>query len=76
MHSEWSGEEYEVLLRYVADQQSKVKNKRSDDGDEDDKDAKYTRNWYTPWKKTKINQGTKKACHPIRHFDRNADGPE
>jgi len=61
--SEWSGEEYEVLLRYVADQQSKIKNKKGDEGDGDGEDHKYTRNWYTFWKKTKVEQGIKNVCY-------------
>ena len=50
---EYQGEEYEVLLRYVADEQGKIKNRRSDD-DGDKEKVQYTRNWYTPWKKTPV----------------------
>ncbi len=57
--AEYAGEEYEVLLRYVAEEQNKLKNKRKDDGGGDDKDAKYTRKWYSPWKKTKVQEGMK-----------------
>lgn len=63
--AEYQGEEYEVLLRYVQDEQAKLKNKRTDDDDGDDKNAKYTRKWYTPWKKTKVEQGMKRVS-PFR----------
>ncbi|KAK8854504.1 plasma-membrane proton-efflux P-type ATPase [Kwoniella newhampshirensis] len=56
----YEGEEYDVLLRFVADQQQKLKNKKDDDGEDDEKDVKYTRKWYAPWKKTKVNTAGKK----------------
>ncbi|WVR09316.1 plasma-membrane proton-efflux P-type ATPase [Kwoniella sp. DSM 27419] len=57
----YQGEEYDVLLRYVEDQKNKLKNKKDDDDDGDEKDVKYTRKWYSPWKKVKVEQGTKKV---------------
>jgi H+-transporting ATPase len=55
--TEYEGEEYDVLLRYVAEQDEKLKNKKkSGDDDEENEDegkAKYKRVWYMPWKKVK-----------------------
>ena len=59
---EWEGEEYDVLLRYVDDQASKIKTHGGQqDDDDDDKKTKYTRKWYAPWKKTKVDGGSKKV---------------
>jgi len=65
----YEGEEYDVLLRYVEDQKSKIK-KGGDDTEEDDKDVKYTRKWYTPWKKTKISTAPKKVPQEWLETDR------
>ncbi|WVQ74168.1 plasma-membrane proton-efflux P-type ATPase [Cryptococcus sp. DSM 104548] len=56
----YQGEEYDVLLKYVADQAERIKNKGNDD-DEDEEDAQYVRKWYTPWKKTKVETQGKKV---------------
>ncbi|ORY32156.1 putative hydrogen-exporting ATPase [Naematelia encephala] len=56
----YEGDEYDVLLRYVADQQAKLKARRGGN-DEEEKDVKYIRKWYTPWKKTKVEAAEKKA---------------
>lgn len=55
-----------MLLKYVADQQEKIKKGGDDDGKEEEEDVKYVRKWYTPWKKTKIQTGGKKVSsqHP------------
>ncbi|WWC90371.1 plasma-membrane proton-efflux P-type ATPase [Kwoniella dendrophila CBS 6074] len=66
----YEGEEYDVLLRYVEDQKQKLKNKKNDDDDEDEKDVKYTRKWYAPWKKTKVESGTKKVPQEWLETDR------
>lgn len=57
-----------MLLKYVADQQEKIKKGGDDDGKEDEENVKYVRKWYTPWKKTKIQTGGKKVSsqHPPR----------
>jgi H+-transporting ATPase len=56
----YEGEEYDVLLRYVEDEKAKL-SKRGNEQEEDEKDVKYTRKWYTPWKKTKISTAAKKV---------------
>jgi len=44
-----------VLLQYVADQSKKRAQTSDENGDdEDDKDVKYVRKWYAPWKKVKV----------------------
>lgn len=55
-----------MLLKYVADQQEKIKKGGDDDGKEEEENVKYVRKWYTPWKKTKIQTGGKKvrSQHP------------
>ena len=58
---EWDGEEYDVLLRYVADQSEKLKIKKDDDDEDDDEHHKYVRKWYMPWKKTRVDQKVKKV---------------
>ncbi|WVW85256.1 plasma-membrane proton-efflux P-type ATPase [Kwoniella bestiolae CBS 10118] len=66
----YEGEEYDVLLRYVEEQKQRLKNKKDDDGDDDDKNAKYVRKWYAPWKKTKVESGTKKVPQEWLETDR------
>lgn len=50
-----------MLLKYVADQQEKIKKGGDDEGKEDEENVKYIRKWYTPWKKTKVETGGKKV---------------
>ncbi|WWC93239.1 plasma-membrane proton-efflux P-type ATPase [Kwoniella sp. B9012] len=66
----YEGEEYDVLLRYVEEQKQKLKNKKGDDDEDDDKNAKYVRKWYAPWKKTKVESGTKKVPQEWLETDR------
>ncbi|WWC63631.1 plasma-membrane proton-efflux P-type ATPase [Kwoniella dejecticola CBS 10117] len=66
----WDGEEYDVLLRYVEDQKQKLKNKKDDDGEDDEKNAKYVRKWYAPWRKTKVDSGPKKVPSEWLETDR------
>ncbi|KAK4685145.1 H+-transporting ATPase, partial [Tremellales sp. Uapishka_1] len=56
----YDGEEYESLLRYVADQQEALKNKSDEPEKEDDENTKYTRKWYSPWKKVKVEDDSAK----------------
>ncbi|EIW68325.1 hypothetical protein TREMEDRAFT_44712 [Tremella mesenterica DSM 1558] len=56
----YEGEEYQSLLLYVEDQAKILKEKENKGDDDDDKDAKYVRKWYTPWKKTKIESTVKR----------------
>lgn len=49
----YEGEEYDVLLRYAADEANKLRKSRGDEGQDDDEDHKYSRVWYAPWKKVK-----------------------
>jgi H+-transporting ATPase len=67
---EYQGEEYEVLLRYVKEQQEKLKNKGNDNGEDEDKDAKYIRKWYMPWKKVKVDSGKRKVPQEWLDTDR------
>ncbi len=55
----YDGEEYEALLRFVDDQSKQVKKGDDDDGEEEE--AHYTRKWYAPWKKTKVESTSKKV---------------
>ena len=63
--AEYEGEEYDVLLRYVAEQGEALKNKKeSGDDDEESEDegkGKYKRIWYMPWKKVKQDQKAAKV---------------
>lgn len=46
-----NGDEYDILLRFAADEAAKLEH-----GDEDgdgEEDVQYTRPWYAPWKKVK-----------------------
>ncbi|WVQ79755.1 plasma-membrane proton-efflux P-type ATPase [Cryptococcus sp. DSM 104549] len=66
----YQGEEYDVLLKYVADEQQKQKNKKDDDGGEEEEDVKYVRKWYMPWKKTKVDTGSKRIPSEWLETDR------
>ena len=59
--AEYEGDEYEVLLRFVSEQAEKIKRKGGDD-DEEEEEAKYTRKWYMPWKKVRVENTNKKVC--------------
>ncbi|KAI5474748.1 plasma-membrane proton-e [Pseudohyphozyma bogoriensis] len=48
-----NGDEYEILLRYVADEEQKEKDKQGADDDEDE-GGEDKRVWYMPWKKVKV----------------------
>jgi H+-transporting ATPase len=58
---EYEGEEYDVLLRYVNEQKETLKNKGGGEEEDEDKDAKYTRKWYMPWKKVKMDSGKRRV---------------
>ena len=51
-----------MLLRYVSDQSKQKKKVKKDD--DDGKDAKFVRKWYTPWKKSKVEQQDKQVGRP------------
>lgn len=56
-----NGDEYDILLRFAADEAAKL-----DHGDEDaegDEDAQYTRPWYAPWKKVKKENIKERKVH-------------
>ena len=62
--AEYEGEEYDVLLRFVAAQGEVMKNKKTDD-DEDGKEeesVKTERVWYMPWKVVKVDRKAAKVC--------------
>lgn len=46
-----NGDEYDVLLRFAADEAAKLDH--GDDAAEGEEDVQYTRPWYAPWKKVK-----------------------
>lgn len=50
-----------MLLRFVSEQAEKIKRKGGDD-DEEEEEAKYTRKWYRPWKKVRVENTNKKVC--------------
>ena len=67
---EYEGEEYDVLLRFVAAQGEALKNKKTDD-DEDGKEeesVKTRRVWYMPWKVVKVNKKAAKVCEEIARY--------
>lgn len=55
----YQGEEYDVLLRYVADEAAKVK--KGGDEEEEEEKPKYTRKWYMPWKRIKVETHSKRV---------------
>jgi H+-transporting ATPase len=56
------GDEYDNLLRYVADEAEKARRKR---GDASDEERQYKRLWYAPWKKIQLkSEKERKACIP------------
>jgi H+-transporting ATPase len=54
----YTGDEYESLLEYVQDEAAKAQAKRAQA--EDEGDEKWTRPWYAPWKKVKVESDTEK----------------
>nr|ODN94592.1 plasma-membrane proton-efflux P-type ATPase [Cryptococcus depauperatus CBS 7855] len=66
----YSGEEYDVLIRYVHDQAERIGRKSNEDDEEDDEKVKYIRKWYTPWKKTKVESRGKKVPPEWLNTDR------
>lgn len=63
--SEWEGEEYDVLLRYVKQESERLKNKKQQ-GDDDEEETKYKRVWYAPWKKVKVGGASFKVGHSVQ----------
>ncbi|KAL8276126.1 hypothetical protein RQP46_011475 [Phenoliferia psychrophenolica] len=53
-----SGDEYEILLRFVADEAEKAKHKTDEGEDEDE--GKTKRVWYMPWKTVKVKSDKEK----------------
>lgn len=47
-----SGDEYEILLRYVNDEAEKANHK--EDRNDDDGEGKMKRVWYMPWKQVRV----------------------
>lgn len=59
------GGEYEILLRYVADEAEKDKSKK-DKGDDSDSDVEDKRLWYAPWRKVKVQSDKEKKVTILR----------
>lgn len=58
-----------MLLQYVADQSKKRAQTSDENGDdEDDKDVKYVRKWYAPWKKVKVGGAAFKVGLCVEKF--------
>ena len=68
--SGYEGEEYESLLRYVEDQAKVLKDKENRGDDQGDDEAHYTRHWYSPWKKTKVESVNKTIPNEWLNTDR------
>ncbi|KAI0920015.1 hypothetical protein AcV7_006027 [Taiwanofungus camphoratus] len=58
----YQGDEYEVLLRYVNDEVTKLS--RGDEGEEEEGEEATTRLWYAPWKKIKKQSLKEKTVPP------------
>ncbi|KZP24984.1 plasma-membrane proton-e [Athelia psychrophila] len=57
-----NGDEYDVLLRFAADEAAKLDH--GDDAAEGEEDVQYTRPWYAPWKKVKKESLKEKKVPP------------
>ncbi|KAF7970177.1 hypothetical protein HWV62_24898, partial [Athelia sp. TMB] len=52
-----NGDEYDILLRFAADEAAKLEH---GDKDDEEEEVQYTRPWYAPWKKVKKESSKEK----------------